>query len=902
MPEWKPEILRRLAPLKLVPTREAEITDELAQHLEDRYQELLATGQSEDTAFRTAIEELKGEDVLARGLRPVERDWYRGSIAVGPDSNSVFSGIFQDIRYALRMLRKSPGFTAVAVLTLALGIGANTAIFSFVHGILLAPLPYHHASRLVVLNETTPRVGNVSVSYPNFIDWRTQSRSLSQMAYVEQANFNLAGAAVSQPENIAGDSVSPNFLSMMGVRPFLGRDFESAEGESGTQRVLLLSYQLWQSHFGADRNVVGRLITLDGNDFVIIGVLPSDYRSLDRTDVMLPIGVWATNNPSATERGERGDSTVVGRLAQGAPLAQARAEMEGIAARLAKEYPAANDQFGVRLRPIRDAFVGNLQTEILVLFAAVMFVLLIASANVANLFLVRGAARSKEIALRIAVGASRSRIIRQLLTESFVLAVLGGTLGLAFAFAGIRLIVRLIPQETLAGASIGLNGAVLLFTAGVVVLAAFAFGMVPAAHSAKWDLQAELKEGGRTASVGAAQNRLREILAVAEISLALVLLAGAGLMLKSLYRLINVNPGLRPDRVLTMEMYLSSQRYSHDPAILNFWRQVLDGVRVLPGVQNVALGTNVPLTDSHGRTDITIEGMALPKPGSFPHPDVHTVSPDYVRTLGMVLQRGRTFTDADNETAPLVALVNDKLARQYWPNEDPIGKRFMWGRFNPASKDVPKWVTVVGVVDDTKMYGLANPSRLEVYDPLRQDVKNDMDLIVKSRLDSSSLTSEIRSVVATVDKDQPIFAIATMNKILSDDVAAPRLTLVLLGLFSTLAVILAAIGIYGVISYSVAQRTHEIGVRMTLGAQPRDVLRMVLGQGGKIALVGIAIGIVAAFGLTRLMSGLLFSVSASDPATFAAVAGLLVLVAIFACYIPARRALRVDPMVALRYE
>jgi putative ABC transport system permease protein len=392
------------------------------------------------------------------------------------------------------------------------------------------------------------------------------------------------------------------------------------------------------------------------------------------------------------------------------------------------------------------------------------------------------------------------------------------------------------------------------------------------------------------------------MLAVAEISLALVLLAGAGLMLKSLYRLINVNPGFQPDRVLTMEMNLSSQRYSKDPAVLNFWRQVLDGVRALPGVESAALGNHIPLTGAHGRTDITIEGMALPKPGSFPHPDVHTVSPDYVRALGMVLQRGRTFTDADNETAPLVALVNDKLARQFWPNDDPIGKRFMWGRFDPASQDARKWVTVVGVVDDTKMYGLANPSRLEVYDPLRQTANNDMELVVKSRIDPSALTSEIRSVVAAVDKDQPIFAIATMNKIVSDDVAAPRLTLVLLGLFSALAVILAAIGIYGVISYSVAQRTHEIGVRMTLGAQPRDVLRMVLGQGGKIALAGIGIGIVAALGLTRLMSGLLFSVSAGDPATFVAVAGLLGLVALFACYIPARRAMRVDPMVALRYE
>ncbi|MGD0306413.1 MAG: ABC transporter permease [Candidatus Acidiferrales bacterium] len=810
--------------------------------------------------------------------------------------------LLQDLRYGLRMLRKSSGFTAIAILTLALGIGANTAIFSFVYGVLLAPLPYHDASRLVVLNETTPRVGMISVSYPNFVDWRAQSRSFSEVAYVQEINFNLAGATVSRPENIQGDAVPPYFLSMMGIRPFLGRDFEPSEEKPGTQRVLLLGYQLWQSHFGADPNVVGRSIALDGNDFVIVGVLPPDYRSLDKIDVMLPIGVWATNNPDITDRGSRGDSIVFARLAPGTSLAQARAEMEGIAANLAKEYPEDNDQFGVQLRPIRDAFAGEMRTEILVLFAAVMFVLLIASANVANLFLVRGAARTKEIALRMAFGASRSRIVRQLLTESFVLAFLGGALGLAFALGGIRLIARLIPEDALMGATVGLNGAVLLFTACVVVFAALVFGMAPAMLWAKRDMQGDLKEGGRTASVGAAQNRLRGFLAVTEIALALVLLAGTGLMLKSLYRLINVNPGFQPDRVLTMEMYLSSERYEKDPARLAFWKQVLDGVRALPGVESAALGNHIPLTDAHGRTDITIEGMALPKPGSFPHPDVHAVTPDYIRTLGIVLERGRTFTDADNETSPEVAMVNEKLARQYWPNEDPVGKRFLWGRFNPASKAPPKWITVVGVVGDTKMYGLANPARFEVYAPLQQAAENQMDLLVKSRIDPSALTSAIRGVVAGVDKDQPIFAIATMNKIVSDGVSAPRLTLVLLGLFSALALILAAIGIYGVISYSVAQRTHEIGVRMTLGAQRSDILRMVLGQGIKIALVGIVIGMVAAFALTRLMTGLLFSVSAGDPATFAAVAALLVLVAILACYIPARRAIRVDPMVALRYE
>src|SRR3984957_13840576 len=870
-------------------SNDGDLDDEVHAYVESLAEEKIRQGMPPEEARRAARIELGGIEQVKEQVREVR-------------AGAWLDSLLQDLRYGARMLRKNPGFTAIAVLTLALGIGANTEIFSFVHGVLLAPLPYHDASRLVVLNETTPRVGTVSVSYPNFIDWRAQSRSFSEIAYIEQVSFNLAGATVSRPENIQGDSVSPNFLSMMGVRPFLGRDFEAAEGNSGTQRVLLLGYSLWQSHFGADPNVVGRSITLDGNDFVIVGVLPSNYRSLDKIDVMLPIGVWTTNNSAASRRGSRGDSTVVARLAQGTSFAQARAEMEGIASRLAKDYPEDNDQFGVQLRPIRDAFAGNLRTEILVLFAAVMFVLLIASANVANLFLIRGAARTKEIALRMSLGESRWRIIRQLLTESFVLAFLGGALGLGFALAGIRLIPRLILQDALMGATIGLNGAVLLFTAGVVVFAAFVFGMAPALHSAKRDVQAELKEGGRTASVGAAQNRRRGILAVAEILLALVLLAGAGLMLKSLYRLINVNPGFQPDRVLTMEMDLSSQRYSKEPAVLSFWRQVLDGVRALPGVESAALGNHIPLTDSHGRTDITIEGMALPKPGSFPHPDTHTVSSDYVRTLGMVLERGRTLTDADNDSSSEVALVNDKLAREFWPNDDPIGKRFMWGRFNPASTTPPKWITVVGVVGDTKMYGLANPSRLEVYCPMQQNVESTMDLLVKSQLDPSALTSEIRGVVARVDKNQSIFAIATMDKVISDGVSAPRLTLVLLGLFSALALILAAIGTYGVISYSVAQRTHEIGVRMALGAQRSNVLRLVVGQGVKLAAMGVAIGIAAALGLMRLLTTLLFGVSANDPVTFVSASAILLLVALAACYIPARRAIAVDPMVALRYE
>ncbi len=849
------------------------------------------------------------QDNLDRGMSPEEARYaamrkFGNVMQVKEEARDVWNllwleQLLEDMRFGLRLLRKNPGFTLVAILTLALGIGANAAVFSVVYAVLLRPLPYKDPASLLVLHETTPKVGDVSVSFPNFIDWRAASRTFRQMAAVQAVDFNLAG--VTQPENISGDAVSPNFLSMMGVRPFLGRDFDASEEKPGTAPVLLLSFSLWQSHLGGDPNAVGKTITLDGRSFTIVGVLPPNYRSLDTTDVMLPIGVWATDNSGAIkERGERGDMVVIGRLAAGAGFGQARAEMEGIAARLAIEYPGSNDQFSVKLQPIRQAFVGDMKTAILVLFGAVLFVLLIACANVANLFLVRGASRTKEIALRIAFGASRGRIIRQMLTESLILACFGGVVGVGLALGGIRGMARLIPGDMLSGATVNLNGAVLLFVAGVVALAAFIFGLAPALHSTKPDVQSELKEGGRSSGGGVAQNRLRGALAVAEISLALVLLIGAGLMMKSLYRLLEVDPGFRPERVLTMGMDLRAQQYSEDPAVLNFWQQLIDRVSALPGVQSAAVGTVIPLTDSHSRSDVTIEGMALPTPGNFPHPDVHIVSPGYITALGIPLLRGRTFTDQDNEKAPLAGMINAMVARRFFPNEDPIGKRFMFG--HPSAANPPKWYTVVGVVSDTRLYGLANPARLEVYVPFRQNPRNSMALVVKSGADPASLTSAIRDAVQSIDKDQPVFAVSTMQELVSNSVATRRMTLVLLGLFSGLALVLGAIGIYGVISYSVAQRTHEIGIRMALGAPRADVFRLVVGEGLKLAGAGITIGIAAAFGLARLLSSLLYGISATDFETFLGVAVLLALVALVACYVPARRAMRVDPTVALRYE
>ncbi|MEO8661584.1 MAG: ABC transporter permease [Bryobacteraceae bacterium] len=879
------DLLFRIRTLFRRPGIEVELEDELRFHRQQQLEKYLSAGLNPAEAHRRVRLEFGGLDQIKEECRDA-----RGV--------QLLDTLARDLRYALRVLRKSPGFTIVATVTLALGIGANTAIFSLLYGVLLRPLPYHDPASLIVLHETTPMVGVVSPSYPNYLDWRAQTRAFSNMAVINSVAFNLSG--IERPENITGIAVSPNFLSLLGIHPLLGRDFDPSEEKAGAAPVVMLSHTLWQTHFGADRKAIGQTIALDGRSFVIIGVLPPQFRWLETVDVVEPVGVWMNGNTSYRERGERGDSAVIARLASGVGLRQAQTELEGIAARLAQAYPGTNDQFGVTLRPIRDVFVSEIRPAVMVLFAAVTFVLLIACANVASLFLMRGIARTREMSLRIAVGATRGRIVAHLLAESFVLTFLGGFAGLALAVVAIRAAAGFIPEGLLAGANIDLNPTVLLFTAGIATAAAFAFGLGPALHSTKADVQSELKEGGRGTTSGAAASRWRSILVVAEISLALILLVGAGLLMKSLSRLLSVDAGVRTERVLTMQMSLRTAQYRKNPAILNFWDRVLAGVRALPGVQAAALGTGVPLTGDHSRTDITIEGMTPPKPGNYPHPDVHIVTPDYVTALGVRLLRGREVTVMDTEDSPRVAIINERLAQQFFGRADPIGKRFVFS--HPSADQAPPWITIVGVVGDTKLYGLANPSRLEVYLPFRQVVSDSMTLIVKSATDAPAMTSAIRSVIASIDKDQPIFGIATMEQLVRFSVSTRRVTFIILGAFSTLALVLSAIGIYGVISYSVAQRSHEIAVRMALGAAPGDVLRIMLGQAARIVGAGVITGAVASFALTRLMSNLLYSVSSSDPLTFAAVTGVLALVAMLACYIPARRTLRVDPMTALRSE
>jgi len=803
--------------------------------------------------------------------------------------------LMQDLKYGFRMLVKNPAFTAVAVIALALGIGANTAIFSVVNAVLLKPLPFNDPNRLMLLSEANPRQPHVSVAYPNYFDWQQQNHIFERIASFQPRDFNLAG--VNEPENIGGSAVSSNLLRTLGVKPLLGRDFRTDEDKKGAEPVVILGFSLWQRRFGGELGAVGRTVTLDAKPFTIVGVMPPQLTMYEDSQLYTPIGVWM-GEESMTERGDHNDTTVVARLKPGATPAVAQAEMDTIARRLEQQYPDTNTGYRVAMSPIRDAFVGDSGPPILVLFAAVGFVLLIACVNVANLLLARGAAREREIAIRSALGASRLRVIRQLLTEGAVLAVVSGSLGLLVGAWGLKGLLTLIPQDVSMGMPVTINSWVLGFTSLLSLATVAIFGLVPALQVSKPDLNETLKEGGRSASGGVERRQVRSVLVVSEIALALVLLVSAGLMIKSFRRLLAVDPGFNPENVLTMEVNLRGAKYDKPDQVAAFCQQSLDRIRALPGVRFAALGNQLPLTGSHSRSDITIEGQPVPAIGHFPHPDFHDVSPDYFRVLGIPLMRGRYFTESDTPQAPGVVMISESLARQFWPNGEAVGKRILHG--HPNSKN--PWLTVVGVVGDTKQYGLSAETKWEVYHPYLQKPPSDFRFVVRAGSNPQGLTAAIKSEIHGIDKDVPVHDEVTMQRIVSDSVGTKRITMLLLGLFAGLAMVLAGVGIYGVISYSVSQRTHEIGVRMALGAERTDVLWLVVGKGFALTVVGVSAGLAGALALTRFLSSLLFGVRPTDPVIFVGVSLILAAVSLVASYIPARRAARVDPMVALRYE
>jgi len=810
--------------------------------------------------------------------------------------------LLQDLRYAIRMLVKSPGFAAVAVVTLALGISASTALFTVVNGVLLNPLPYPHSGQLVAVYATTSGVDRAPSTYLNFLDWQRQTKTFSSLAMYRGQDYNVTGSG--EAERLSGYMISSDFFSTLGVNPTIGRMFRADDDQPGAAPVVVLSGGLWKRKFGSSPDVVGKSLILNGTGYTVVGVIPSGFTfyGQDR-DVYTPIGQW--RDPSFRDRRISVSARVIGRMKPGMTLAQAQADMDVIARNLATAYPVANQQTGITLVSMKQDIVGNVQPFLLVLLAAVGFLLLIACANVANLLLARSLGRSREFAVRTALGASQARVIRQLLTESMLLAGLGGTLGLLLAYYGTRTVLNTLPGTLPRAGDISLDGRVLLFTAVVSLLAAIIFGLAPALKTSHINVLEVLKETGR--GMSGARHHLQRIFVAGEVALAMVLLIGAGLMLRSLAALWRVNPGYNPSHAITFSVSMPSGPTTTSAETRARLRQFDDKMLSVPGVEavSVTLGSRPMIHDSS--LPFWIEGR--PKPANdneMPQAMFYLAEGGFQQAMGIILKRGRFISAQDNENAPVVIDIDDVFARTYFPREDPIGKHVHLEQFNTDAE-------IVGVVGHVKQWGPAGDAvsaiEAQFFYPFMQTPEKLMPMtaggaavVLRTQGDPAAIMGAVRRAVAELDPREVIYGVQTMESVLAGSLAPRRLSMLLLSAFAGLALVLCCIGIYGVISHLVGQRTHEIGVRMALGAQPRDVMRLVLGQGLRMAFLGLVIGMAAALALTRLMASQLFGVSSHDPLTFATVGVLLTVIALLACYVPARRAIRVDPLVALKYE
>ncbi|HKQ91190.1 MAG TPA: ABC transporter permease [Blastocatellia bacterium] len=800
---------------------------------------------------------------------------------------------WQDLRYGARMLLKNPGFTLIAVLTLALGIGANTAIFSVINGVLLSALPYPQPEQLAMVWCDNRRQGipDDITSYPNFVDWRDRNKTFQGMAGMTSGTVHLTG--VGEPEEIRAATVSINFFQVIDVAPRLGRGFTAEEERPGSDRVVILSHALWQRRFGGDPGILNKTVSLSGISNTVVGIMPPGFQFPENTDMWRPLA------PNDGLRSARFGFflPVVGRIKPGVTRAQAQADLDVIANQIEQQFPDMAG-YGVNVVPVLEQTVGAIRRTLMILFLAVILVLLIACANVANLLLARAAGRRREVALRAALGAGRWRIVRQLLTENMLLAALGGALGVLLAWWGLRLLVDLSPANIPRLENIRLDGRVLWFTLGLSLLTGLIFGLAPALQTTQLKLSETLNEGGRSGSGGRSARLIRGVLVVVEVALTLVLLVGAGLLIRSFWRLQQVDPGFKTDNVLTLRLSLPRSRYTDGAQAASFFDRLQERLAALPGVVSVSSTTDIMLQRLATSSSFTIENRPPdPSEMSLELP-FDRVQPNYFQTMGIQLLRGRTFTAQDGRDSPRVAIVNETFVKRYFPNEDPIGKRFTFGGGGPNAQ----WIAIVGVVRDTKRQGVDQPIRIESWMPLAQSPARSMEVVLRTTGDPLALGNAAREAVWSIDRDLPIPRMQTLEQNLSARVAQRRLNMLLLGLFASVALVLAAVGIYGVMNYTVTQRTNEIGIRMALGAQTRDVLRLVVGEGMILALLGVVIGLVMTFAFTRLMASLLFGVSASDPLTFAVIAALLFGVALLACWIPARRATDVDPMVALRYE
>ncbi len=860
---------------------EQELSEELRFHLEKLIEERVGKGMTPEEARYAALRELGGVEQIKEECRNMRRV-------------NCIESFLQDVRYGLRQLRRSPGFTAVAVLTLALGIGGNVAVFSLLDAVLLRPLPYSHPDRLFMFFpvETKSQRSMVSSSYPNFQDWHEQSHAFEAMAAFHEESFNLTGTT--EPERLDGLSSTPGPFALLGIPPLLGREFSPDDN----QHVALLSYELWHRRFGGDAGIIGKSIHLEGRAYTVLGVLPPQFHFPPRRWERAPeVFVPVIPNPDRGQNYLR----VIGRLAPGITEQQARTEMNGIAARLAGAYPGTDRDQGIHVEPLGQYVVSDVRQTAWVLLGAVAFVLLIACTNVANLLLSQGATREREIAIRTAVGATRSRIVRQLLTESLLLAGMGGALGVALAYWTLPLVASAVPQHTsfftrVHDAGVELNSTVFIFTVLLSVLSCALVGLLPA-----WRTTKPARSSGASVRTG----RIRGALIGLEVALSFVLLAGAGLMMKSLVRLLEVDVGFRTERLLTMDVNLAGEKYSSAEKQAAFFGQVLQRLDCLPSVLSVGAIVKLPLTRTSSRNGFEILG-SHPRQGFAAF---HAVSPNYFRTMGIPLLSGRELLTADSPRSPLVGVVNRSMAQKYWPNENPVGKTtrvyraFVVSTSKGSSYQFkPEELEIVGVVGDVRQLGLDAPPTPELFMPYTQWPSNEMALVLRTASEPFSLIPVVKKEIWRVDPDQPVTDIKTMDELVSIEAAGRRFVLQLIGAFALIALVLAAVGIYGVVSYGTRQRTHEIGIRMALGARAQQIVWLVAGQNAKWLLIGITTGVASALALTRLLAAYLFAVQPTDPLTFLAVAGLLTCMALIAGYLPARRATKVDPMVALRYE
>jgi len=798
--------------------------------------------------------------------------------------------LIKDIRYGLRGLWKRPGFTAVALITLALGIGANTAIFSLINAVLIRPLPFPEPDRLVWTWGNIRNGGNrASVSPLDYLDYRHQNRTFEQFAAMTSFSIsaNLTGGG--EPQRLSGAGVTGNFFQALGVQPALGRTFLLENETNGRDQVAVLSYGLWQKRFGGDPGIINQRITLDDKSFEVIVVMPRDFEFPAASELWLPLNFDA--QPGLRQR-KAHFLRPIGRLKAGVTLAQAQADTDSIARQLEATYPDTNTGWNLRLVSLREQIVGNIRSTLYILLGAVGLVLLIACANVANLLMAHAASRRKEIALRTALGAGRLRIARQMITESVMLALFGGALGTLLAIWGVKGLVVLSGANIPATADVKIDFTVLVFTLVTSVLTGLLFGLAPAFRTMNLSLSETLKEGGRSGSESAQRNRTRSLLVVFESALAVMLLVGAGLLIRSLIRLQNTNPGFDSNSVLTLRIDLPRTKYEEPQSRSNFWEQFQSRVSALPGVESVGLVSELPLSGQPNDMPYTVEGRAPDAPNQGFDDDFRRVNQDYFRALRIPFLRGRNFTPQEVREGAKVLIISESLVRQTFPNEEPLGRRLVMGMSNQPFE-------IIGIVGDVRHRSLEQPPLPAMYMPAFEPGEN---VVIRTQTDSSALAAAVRREVTSIDPNQPIATVRTMNEWLGRAVAAPRYRTGLFGLFAGLALALSAVGIYGVMSYSVGQRTHEIGVRMALGARQLDVLKLVVRQGMSLALVGVVIGLLGALALTRIISSLLFDVGTRDPATFVVVAILLAAVAFIACYVPALRATKVDPLVALRYE